>query len=917
MSKELVLGVVIGASLKAGFTTAFGRAEKTAKALGDEIKNITKQHDQFGRSLRARNALNPTQNLAKEARAYASLGMAIKQATVAQNTLNQAIAKQRSAQEFRKNLRAEMAETAGHAAIVAGPVIGAVKKFMEQENASADLKISMMKADGSFGRFEEIDKLATEWGAALPGNKTDFAKMALGLKSQGISDETIINGGGLATAQLNTVMGIPIADGSFFAKNMEAHGIKESELLASADLTQRAYFAAGLTKDDMFQAMSYYAPKANALGLTGLENQKQIYAVEGMAANKGLEGSSFGTNFSMMLSQLSKGPKMIAEAKRGMKAEVRDMLENSGAQFEFFNKDGTVKSMRDITGVLETGFAKIRSKFGDQGVMDAADALFGQEGGRVAAIMGQAGLAGFDAMIDKMDAQASLNERIKVKTGTLSAAIEALGGVVENTAAKFGGIFAPDIKNFANTAQLLIDDWIAPFIENNKGLIKIAFGVSAGLLAMKLVALGVAYAASMLMMPVRGLAVGFGKLRAMSAIIGLMRAGNISRSVAMFRMFGLSAAQSAVAAKWLNIALRPLSKTLAFVGKIPGVKMLGNGFAFAGRMALMLARGLLTTIPGLGLLAVAALLIYKYWRPIKAFFAGLWDGLKQGLAPLAPLWEGAVNIFGGLWARIQPFLQPLVDWFADFFSITQVAEGNARSFGEAVGLLIGEKISGLVGLVTGKIEEIKTAFSGGLAGILALIINWSPIGAFYSAFAAVLSWFGVTLPATFTGFGSMIIQGLWNGLKAKFEEVKGWFSGVAGWFGTAFQKRNDIRSPSRLFRRFGGFMMEGLQIGLDTGTVKPLAAIGRAAQSVQRRFTDRAGNLRSNLAARMQAASADFAAARQTEAAQQQIVTIHFNPTINASGGDPAQIQTALQMGLREFEMLFDRMTADRERRAY
>ena len=89
---------------------------------------------------------------------------------------------------------------------------------------------------------------------------------------------------------------------------MEAHGIKESELLRSADLTQRAYFAAGLSKEDMYQAMSYYAPKVNTLGLTGLENQKQIYAVEGLAANKGLEGSSFGTNFNMMLSQLSKGP---------------------------------------------------------------------------------------------------------------------------------------------------------------------------------------------------------------------------------------------------------------------------------------------------------------------------------------------------------------------------------------------------------------------------------------------------------------------------------------------------------------------------------------------------------------------------------------------------------------------------------
>ena len=319
---------------------------------------------------------------------------------------------------------------------------------MEQEDASANLKISMMRRDGSFGRFNEIDRLTTEWGSALPGNKTDFTNMALGLKSQGISDETIINGGGLATARLNTVMGIPIADGSFFAKNMEAHGIKESELLRSADLTQRAYFAAGLSKEDMYQAMSYYAPKVNTLGLTGLENQKQIYAVEGLAANKGLEGSSFGTNFNMMLSQLSKGPAMMEMAAKGMKTEVRDMVEKSGAHFDFFNKDGSMKSLREITGTLESEFGKVRARFGDKGVMDVADALFGQEGGRVASILGQAGLGGFDAMIAKMDQQASLEDRIKVKTGTLSGAIEALGGMAENAAAKFGEVFAPDLKRF-------------------------------------------------------------------------------------------------------------------------------------------------------------------------------------------------------------------------------------------------------------------------------------------------------------------------------------------------------------------------------------------------------------------------------------------------------------------------------------
>ncbi|MDW5400169.1 hypothetical protein R7J37_19680, partial [Acinetobacter baumannii] len=63
-------------------------------------------------------------------------------------------------------------------------------------------------------------------------------------------------------------------------------------------------------------------------------------------------------------------------------------------------------------------------------------------------------------------------------------------------------------------------------------------------------------------------------------------------------------------------------------------------------------------------------------------------------------------------------------------------------------------------------------------GVSALIINWSPIGLFYAAFAKVLSWFGVDLPAKFTGFGAMILTGLKNGIMSKIGEVKTALSGA-------------------------------------------------------------------------------------------------------------------------------------------
>ena len=936
MAKELLVSVAIGATLTGAFTTVFGRAEKTAKALGNEIKAATAANEAFGKAIRARMALNPTRELGSQSRAYAAMTAQIARATHAQNDLNKAIAAQAAAAQNRQRLRGEMMETAGHAAVAVSPIVAGVKKFIEQEDAAIDLKVSMMQKDGGFGKFEELDKLATKWGGDLPGSKTDFSHMIRDLKSQGISDNTIIKGGGLATAQLNTVMGIPIADGSFFAKNMEAHGIKESEALASADLTQRAYFAAGLTREDMHEAMKYYAGKANTLGYTGLEHQKKIYAVEGMAATKGIEGSQFGTNFNTFLGNLSKGPENLEYAGRGRKGELKNMLHATGAKFEFFNPDGSIKDLRSITGIMESEFGKIRAKYGDKGVMDISNAMFGEQGGRVADILIQGGLQGFDEMTAKMDNQASLTDRIKVRTSSLSSALEQLGGVVENTAAKFGEAFAPEIKAFANAAQELIENWVMPFVENNKPLIKIVFGLLAGFFALKLTFLGFAYAASMVAMPFRALLTGFHKVKALKSIWTLLRLGQVSRGVAVFRTLGFSAANAAKAAALFGKISTPLAAAFTRIGAGVGVfGKLSVALGILRQAVFALGRAFLTTPIGLAVagIAIAALLIYKYWTPIKAFFIGLWDGIKDGIKPIMPLFE--MIAFG--WQQIwEVVLKPIIGWFFEFEEAGSDAADTAQGFGYFIGHMLGSVLGQIINLGQMIVDgwrmifdglfafadsvwmQITTAFSGGLGGILALIINWSPLGAFYSAFSSVLSWFGVSLPATFTGFGQMIIQGLWNGLKAKFEEVKGWFSGVAGWFGSVFQYKNDMHSPSRLFMGFGGYMMQGLQIGLANAASRPLATIGQTATHLQQRFTTRAGELRSNLSARMQANSAEFSDARaQQAAAATGGYTINYNPTINAPGGDPAQIQTALQMGLREFEDMFKRMMEAQARRAY
>ncbi len=129
-------------------------------------------------------------------------------------------------------------------------------------------------------------------------------------------------------------------------------------------------------------------------------------------------------------------------------------------------------------------------------------------------------------------------------------------------------------------------------------------------------------------------------------------------------------------------------------------------------------------------------------------------------------------------------------------------------------------------------NTIKTAFNGGIKGISALIINWSPIGLFYSAFAKVLSWFGVDLPAKFTGFGAMILEGLKNGILSKVNAVKDAITGAVN--GVIDKARGilGIHSPSRVFMGIGGYTMQGMANGIANANGLPIAATSTATQGV-------------------------------------------------------------------------------------
>ncbi|KRD25535.1 hypothetical protein ASE39_21650 [Acidovorax sp. Root267] len=153
---------------------------------------------------------------------------------------------------------------------------------------------------------------------------------------------------------------------------------------------------------------------------------------------------------------------------------------------------------------------------------------------------------------------------------------------------------------------------------------------------------------------------------------------------------------------------------------------LASGLRIAGQAAMVFVRGGLLAMLAAGgpviavvaAIAAAALLIYKYWGPIKAFLGGVWDGLAIGLEPvlsqMAPLLEFGSTLVGWLGQAWQ--------WFTALIGPIQSTQQELAGFASA-GQLVGEVLGGIVAKI------IQVAQHLPMIGLLARMFSGPQQGA--------------------------------------------------------------------------------------------------------------------------------------------------------------------------------------------
>ncbi|WP_304676761.1 phage tail tape measure protein [Neisseria bergeri] len=489
-----------------------------------------------------------------------------------------------------------------------------VAAYAQSETASTDLRAAMMDSAGKVGKeFQEIDGLATRLGDKLPGTTADFKNLMTMLLRQGLSAKTVLGGTGEAAALLAVQLKkTPEEAAEMAAKLQDATRGTEKEMEGIMDQVQRLYYA-GTDSNNILGAFTSLSPALDTLKIKGKAAMEQMSPLIGMLDQAGLSGEKSGNALRKVFTR------MMNTAKVGKAAKA------AGIQLDFTNGKGEFGGFENMYKQL----AKLKS-LSTEKRLKLLQSIFGDDSETLQALntMIEKGKKGYDQFAKKLEAQASLRQRVNDQLGTLANLWDAASGTFTNFLAKMGESVAPQLKELTKWIGGInekLSDWAAKNPQTAAAIMKTAAVIGVLLTAV----VGIGAALSAILVPI---------------------------ALSKFAFFSLFGGMGKAAGGVLGLAGTLLK--------------LGGALAAFGAKALVF----LATNPfGWAILAVAALVgLYVYWDKVKAALITGWEWIKKTFAanPLLYAFTGPVGAIVALfthWERVKSALIAGWEWVKKVF----------------------------------------------------------------------------------------------------------------------------------------------------------------------------------------------------------------------------------------------------------
>lgn len=476
--------------------------------------------------------------------------------------------------------------------VLAAPVAA----YAQSETASTDLRAAMMDSSGKVGAdYQRIDELATRLGDKLPGTTADFKNLMTMLMRQGISAKAVLGGTGEAAALLAVQLKkTPEEAAEMAAKLQDATRGTEKEMEGIMDQVQRLYYA-GTDSNNILGAFTSLSPALDTLKIKGKAAMEQMSPLIGMLDQAGLSGEKSGNALRKVFTR------MMNTAKVGKAAKA------AGIQLDFTNGKGEFGGFENMYKQL----AKLKS-LSTEKRLKLLQSIFGDDSETLQALntMIEKGKKGYDQFAKKLEAQASLRQRVNDQLGTLANLWDAASGTFTNFLAKMGESVAPQLKELTKWIGGInekLSDWAAKNPQTAAAIMKAAAVIGVLLTAV----VGIGAALSAILVPI---------------------------ALSKFAFFSLFGGMGKAAGGVLGLAGTLLK--------------LGGALAAFGAKALVF----LATNPfGWAILAVGALvMLWRNWDTVKSALIAGWEWVKKvfgGQNPIAVAISAAVNPIGTLIAN--------------------------------------------------------------------------------------------------------------------------------------------------------------------------------------------------------------------------------------------------------------------------
>ena len=351
---------------------------------------------------------------------------------------------------------------------------------------------------------------------------------------------------------------------------------------------------------------------------------EEAAAMAGMLANNGLRGSDAGTAMRASLSRLASPPKAAADALKELGVSVADAR-------------GKMRPMEDVLLDLY----KATQKYGQVDQVSFFKDIAGEEAFvGLQTLVAAAGSGELQKLTRELQGARGEADRVaKVMADNLDGDLKNLDSAWEGLRIRISDLVDGPLRS--------VTQWLTRVLE-------------------KITSLAQAH-------PVltRQLLIAGGALLAMTATIG-------SLSLVIGGLYGKLAT--------LRLGFDILTRSMNVIRVLPALwgMVTGSVSLLGGAIgALFSPVGLIVAA-----LAGAAVLIWKYWDPIRAFFAGVFSGIMERLTPLRETFER----FGPVFDAIGSGISQVFNWFKSLLSPMESSKetlDKCTSAGEIFGNVLG------------------------------------------------------------------------------------------------------------------------------------------------------------------------------------------------------------------------------------